>query len=382
MLKKTARAAALVFFGIFLAFLVIEIGFRWLDLGRDNFTEGHPLWGWFHIPGKKGIHTGANFRVKIQINSQGLRDKEHTQEKPAGTYRIVVLGDSFMEALQMPLEDIFSRQLEKKLQEVTPDKKIEVINLGCGGFGTDQEYLSLKHLGLSYKPDLVILAFFSTNDVRDNYFERNKPRFNLDAQGKLSAEPFSFKPPSAAKSLLKKSKAVNNLFMKLAESHKLYNLMARLGIAAGGPRGQINDQRVYSKVYPEDWNKAWELTLALIQETRQLSESSGAKFLLLHLTSREQLRDESSRKGLLAQGFDVERPDKILQDFSRKNELSYLSLIYPFRDYLVKHHLKTEDFHMWGDNHWTALSHRLAAEEVKAKVIADPRLAFSQHPAN
>src|SRR4030095_14315891 len=116
--------------------------------------------GWY---GKEG-------HAYVTINSQGLRDRERPIEKPPSTYRILVLGDSYVEALQVDIEKTFWRLLEKRLQECEfrPTKKIDVINLGVSGFGTGQALRILQTRGLAYAPDLVMLAVFPGNDVRNN----------------------------------------------------------------------------------------------------------------------------------------------------------------------------------------------------------------------
>ena len=50
-----------------------------------------PLLGWRNIPNWKA----TTQRHKLTINSRGLRGPEHPYEKPRGTFRIMVLGDSF-----------------------------------------------------------------------------------------------------------------------------------------------------------------------------------------------------------------------------------------------------------------------------------------------
>ncbi len=42
------------------------------------------------------------FDAPIDINSHGFRALEHAYDKPAGTRRVVLLDDSFIEALQAP----------------------------------------------------------------------------------------------------------------------------------------------------------------------------------------------------------------------------------------------------------------------------------------
>ena len=45
----------------------------------------------------------------------------------------------------------------------------EVINLGHYGLGTTQVYLTYRHEGRRYQPDLVLLGFYVGNDVLDNH---------------------------------------------------------------------------------------------------------------------------------------------------------------------------------------------------------------------
>lgn len=374
MIKKILGRGALVLFGVFWAFIMVEAGFRLLDLGKDSFSTPHPVLGAFHPPGKTGIYSRSNFKVKISINSQGLRDVEHSPAKSAGTYRIVVLGDSFMEAIQVPLEQTFAKQLEQMLNADSGGKKYEVINLGMAGFGTDQEYLALKHLGLQYQPDLVILAFFPGNDVRDNYFFKNKPHFRLDAGGKPVLQPFTYQPTSKTMTLLQKSRVITTLLYFTAESKRINQLKAKWKKFFGGsgpadnPRHTAKKQEVFALNYTDDWQKAWELTLALINETQKLSSEHGAQFLLMSLTSREQLWGPGARKEFLDKGYDLERPEMILSDFCRKKNINYMPLLYPFREYMEKLQLSKKDFHIVGDEHWTAPGHQLAAKLVKERI--------------
>jgi len=65
-----------------------------------------------------------------------------------------VLGDSFTEALQVPLEKAFWSVLERKLQECpqAASSKVEVLSFGVSGFSTAARIDSLA------KTRLAILA--------------------------------------------------------------------------------------------------------------------------------------------------------------------------------------------------------------------------------
>ena len=60
--------------------------------------------------------TGDEFEAPVTINSKGLRNPEIPYEKPANTYRILALGDSWTFGFRMNEPDAYPRQLERILQ--------------------------------------------------------------------------------------------------------------------------------------------------------------------------------------------------------------------------------------------------------------------------
>lgn len=215
--RSAAARAILVLGGTAAGLGLIEAGFRVYEAlypssARGFFWEPHPAYGWRHPPGRTGLwYDGTGeFKVHVRINSKGLRDVEHAYEKPPGVYRILILGDSYMEALQVELEQTFARLLEEHLNRYS-DRRIEVINSGVAGWGTDNELLYFRNEGYKYHPDLVLLAFTTCNDVRESYdpfnrksprANRTKPHFTLDANGALQMHPGE--PPSTTFALVEK----------------------------------------------------------------------------------------------------------------------------------------------------------------------------------
>ena len=80
--------------------------------------------GWTQIPGHEAVFQGREFKVNIKTNSHGYRDKDYPFTKPAGSERVVVLGDSFTWGWGAEQEEIFCEVAEKNLEGV------EFINLG------------------------------------------------------------------------------------------------------------------------------------------------------------------------------------------------------------------------------------------------------------
>lgn len=106
--------------------------------------------GWSLKPLSHGISRRTGYPVHYRVNSKGLRDDEATYKKPTGVFRIVLLGDSRTFGFGVPIEKHFSRILEGYFENV------DVINMGVGGFGVDQELLYLRSEGFRYEPGVVV----------------------------------------------------------------------------------------------------------------------------------------------------------------------------------------------------------------------------------
>lgn len=178
LLRRQGFQNALLFaLSLIIMILLAEIGFRAMDgfgFVRGSEIEQHLRQVRHDQP---YIFCGTNthvreFCVRRQNNSLGFNDKEYALEKPPGVYRIVVLGDSYVEAKQVALEDTFHKLIEAQLN--TRGLRVEVIALGKSAVGTVKHLEILKNIGLKYDPDLIILEFLAANDVRDNSPVLNK----------------------------------------------------------------------------------------------------------------------------------------------------------------------------------------------------------------
>lgn len=106
------------------------------------------------------------FNSKFTTNSKGIvGEEEYPYEKEKDKYRIIMLGDSFVEARQVDNNEKASWLLENNLKK--EGFNVDVINMGVSGYGTDQEAYYLISEGLKYNPQLVILNIFVGNDVSE-----------------------------------------------------------------------------------------------------------------------------------------------------------------------------------------------------------------------
>jgi len=129
------------------------------------------------------INGGEN--IRYHINSQGFRGQELSDS--GSQQRIVVYGDSFIQAEFSARENTFSEQLERQLEQQFSEG-FEVINAGVAGYGPDQILRKMKEQLPWLKPDLVIVAIFAGNDYGD--LLRNK-MYRLDQRGELQDNTFT-----------------------------------------------------------------------------------------------------------------------------------------------------------------------------------------------
>ncbi len=110
--------------------------------------------------------TTPGLKQTIRVNNLGFRGRDVLQEKPPGTYRIAIVGDSISMDRSLPEKAIFPSLLEKKLNTRPGGPPVEVINASLSGRDTWEELAILRHKVLPLKPDLVILQICLNDHIR------------------------------------------------------------------------------------------------------------------------------------------------------------------------------------------------------------------------
>lgn len=165
---------------VLIVLVVLEVVFRLLDMRgyhvprtrewsealreADEMTPG--VWLQFKPQSQFTLVYDSNPRgyfdgdltLTYRLNNFGLRGPDYTVERRPGVKRIMVLGDSFTFGEGVRQEDTFCHRLEEILRN---DKGIgvEVLNFGVSGWSTVCELNYLRHEGVTFKPDLVLLVY-------------------------------------------------------------------------------------------------------------------------------------------------------------------------------------------------------------------------------
>jgi hypothetical protein len=390
--NKLAVPFMLVSFGLVTALLFLELAVRIFVPVSDFFWESNPILGIKHLPYKSGrwVKPGL-FDVQIQINSHGFRDMEHSYEKALGIKRLVLLGDSYLEALQVPFERSITYLLEENLRN--REVRAETINLGVSGFGTAREYLMLRDYGLRYKPDLVLLFFVGNdllnNSVRlegkpylpypllngDRVLSRDKsgePSFTsiVDSRSRLSFITGFLKDRSAGFRLLR---------MTIDQAPDINEILYRFGLIStisdreGNAGNDFGLYEIYRRPEKKVISESWGITEQFVLEIRRLAATHGAKFAVVLVPAPWEVYPALwhavlNRLPVMRQvSMSLEKPSVRLTSFLKAHGIVYVDLLPGFRENANS----SPPLFFEPDSHWTPAGHRLAAD-----LIIDPTVSM------
>ncbi|MSR46229.1 MAG: hypothetical protein EXS13_04045 [Planctomycetes bacterium] len=197
-------------------------------------------------PGFRATIAGVDYR----INALGLRGPEIAATKPAGTRRVLLLGDSYAFGLGLPEGEAIAAQLEQALNGDTTSAsatRVEVVNSGVPAYQTEQERLLLERVGFGLEPEVVVLLYFANDKLPASLTWA--PALNTLYHDELPV-PYPWKP-------------------QLARSF-LYAVVAKLDAARRNERGDYDSRGATH----------WPLTVQRIEAIAAACAARGVRFVL------------------------------------------------------------------------------------------------------
>jgi len=331
--------------------------------------------GWTFEPGKTGLKVDRKleYAQPARINEAGFHDVEHVLAKPPDTVRIVVLGDSMLAAMQVPLERTLARQLEARLNEARAGgSRFEVVNCATDGYGTAQAWLMFDRRCRAYQPDLVVLGFFAFNDVLDNYAGARslnhpiarrcgRPYFEL-REGLLARAEDSLPAVGAGD--------VARIDRVLRRSY-LYQIVAP-PLEHGGEGPKLRSHHVFWRDYGPDQWRAWDVTKELLQAFDRDVRASGARLAVLVVPSRFEIHPAFAREQFgSVDRMDLDRPRRLASELLIASDLTHFDLTPGIRAAAERQGGDTLYFRR--DAHLTEAGNAVASELVAAWIGANCR---------
>lgn len=442
MIRRLLSLVLLLAVYLLLTIIALEIGLRVFQRVPPPEPPGFfwrvpdPVTGWSLIPNAAGRWYNAMYEydVEVVINERGLRSPATIgYEKPEGVYRILLLGDSFVEAVQVPLEQSFGQQIGRLLNEADARSinngpvHVEVINAGVGGWGVDQQLLWLRHEGYQYDPDLILLAFFPANDFMNNYMPLEfanqravrKPWFEL-LDGQLQLNNFPFDPNEARESRQRlrqlagvpatgentpTDSAMTPIFTAAGEwlhQHSaLYRYLdprlrvtmpglsawlAQLGLLKAGQESSDLAQGpayipiaygVYATPLAEPWRQALLTTRAILDEFKREAASLGVPLRGLLIPSFEEVDAQQWERvlqrypAMQAQRWDTAQPAALTQQLFDEADIPLVDLTPVMREQTEQ----GKGLYLRDDRHFTPEGHAVAAYTLANWLATDPSAA-------
>lgn len=392
--KAIGGRLALIFAGILLGLAAAECGARLLGVGEQGFYQWDPDRGWGLRPGAAGWQRREG-NAFVQINSDGMRDREHSYHKPKDTIRIAFVGDSFTEAEQVALEDDFVSVVERRLGSSAQLRgmKVEALNFGCDSYGTAQELITLRRDVWKFSPDIVVLIFFAGNDLRNNSLNLEwhlcQPFYLLQGDQLVLGGPFInspiFRMECAIKFKSRRSAVLNILgdgiaqIRSLVRAHKAIIASLEPNAEAASTEPGLGDA-IYKPPFNQQWEDAWKVTEKLIVAMNGEVRRHGAQFLVVTATIGPQVYPSQAWRMQYEQGLDVGDlfyPDFRIRDLGRRAGFPVLNLAPAFQAYADKYHVFLHGFSntKLGVGHWNENGHRLAGELIADRLtnlLSDP----------
>ena len=424
-LKPRLRVrVAVVAVSLTVGLLIFEVFLRAIGFTYPVFYQPDEVRGYALRPGMEGWYhkEGEAF---VRINSDGLRDREHSKTKPPGVFRIAVLGDSYAEAFQVDEEKAFWSVMGRRLQDcpAMAGRRVEVINFGVSGYGTSQELLTLREKVWAYSPDVVLLAVTTNNDVLDNsralkltdeipYFTLDGERLTLDNSfrdaasfrlrdsalnraGRWLRDHLRFVQAIHLAHAALKSKLAEWRERRAAEKKDEQNGAASSTNAAseraasnarsGGDASAQNTQAegppteepgaanmIYREPQDDLWRDAWRVTEKLMAAMNDDVKQHGARFLVVTLSNGIQVYPDASARQRFAQRLgvtDLFYAERRFRSLGDREGFAVYNLAPDLQSYADEHKVFLHGFgRELGNGHWNEEGHRVAGELIAQKL--------------
>jgi hypothetical protein len=358
---------------LLLALALSEVTVRVLDIdgpAGDMGIAPHPLWHHWHRTNYEFHYQVAHEDITqlIHFNEFGMRDsRSATVGKPAGVVRVAILGDSFVEALQVPERDGVCRRLEHLLSDAEwPECErrgsIEVLNFGCSGFSSITEYYLLSNFVGQFCPDFV-LCFHHFSDMTEDW--------QLPAHSAWGSAPHA-----GWNSLLRRSR-----LYRLASGLVSRRRQRRLPHAEASLRTSF-DAVLHDPETSEDLD-AWRHSLEFVGYMADWCREQQKPFLLAVIPLGSQVEPPpagfAARAGYRyltgGQRLENDNYQRHVVGYCQEQGIACIDLLPAFR---AANPRGQALLYLPRDQHWTAAGHALAARTVASYILLNGKSEIAQ----
>jgi hypothetical protein len=165
--------------------LLAEGVLRLYGFGDTVLYQADPDIGYYPEPEAHLVRYGG----RVSTNQFGMRSPEVAREKPPGTFRIFMIGDSTLYGgSYVDQDDLYASRLQKQLERASLPGKVEVLAMGCNGWGPFHERGYLKRYPDAFQADLAIVHLPIDDVNRPLYGLMEVPFFSVQSPPRIALE--------------------------------------------------------------------------------------------------------------------------------------------------------------------------------------------------
>lgn len=170
---KNIKTLGFFLIGLISSTFLLDLYLQFAEINTLPFTKTDSKYGSLLVPNKKFLVFNEGFSMG-RINSYGYFGTSYPKIRKSQTFRVVLIGDSYVEGIQLFERNHFRNILEKSLNETSSTVKYEVLNFGRSGFDLLNMYAYYKTFVKDFKPDKKFI-FLSSGDLVEKSNKGNLP---------------------------------------------------------------------------------------------------------------------------------------------------------------------------------------------------------------
>lgn len=302
-----------------------------------------------------------DFSYIQRVNSLGLRGRETTIEKPPGTRRILMLGDSFTMGKGVADNETFPVVVEKFLQSslnACGGGSLEVLNGGVDSYAPVLSYIQLERDLAKLKPDLIVLNLDNSDLVQETAYRQQAVRAN---DGTIIAVP-----QASRESLYER-------FLSWTSRNLYFTRALLVFVNRAMDHREITVRRVVNEFHREffahtlegdvDRTTQWDELFESIVRIKRFADSNQADFFLSTYPWAHQLGETGWIPGRYVYMEKGERVTDLSQDAIRQRSAAAGIELFEARS-AFQQYQGSEPLYFSYDPHWTP-----AGQNVMAKAL-------------
>jgi hypothetical protein len=296
-------------------------------MGRPYPSNGHLL---YRLPQRT---------VDLRFNAEGMRDAaSHPIPKPAGLFRILLVGDSFTAGMANQYEEIWPVLLERRL--AGGGAPVDIVKAGVDSFDTLSELLRMQRLVPKYHPDLILMAFLP-NDIFDNTLPGATPHAALAPPMELGIA-----------------------FPQLQSVYFLKRLLLRNDFIYAGAYWMTSRRQYFTETETSHAAEQYSITRELLSQAGAYAHSQGSRFAVASIPQCFQVLAKA--RDIRLPGLSTGIVDRRLSSLAGQQGFPWLSSLDTLAEYYRVHR---EDLYYREDGHFTPVGNRIFGEWLTGEIL-------------